>query len=154
MPNPFAGFRGLVVGVVVFFVIWVLAYVRMGRGNSFDFDAGGKSGEFEKRLANYIDIAKFILGLASGSIVLLIGSSALRKSETLPGTYASPLFLLALSIVYGILLMVFLTTNYEAYKHKTSDYTTFKYSRNLAFGYSTLFCFCVGYAWLIFIVTR
>ncbi|HKP45453.1 MAG TPA: hypothetical protein VJT50_02565 [Pyrinomonadaceae bacterium] len=154
MPNPFAGFRGLVVGLAIFVVNWVIAYLRLVRGNSFDFDAGAEAGEFEKRLANYIDIGKFILGLASGSIVLLIGSSALRKSETLPGAYASPLFLLALSIVYGIFLMVFLTTNYEAYKHKTSDYTSFKYSRNVALGYSTLFCFCVGYAWLTFIVTR
>lgn len=124
------------------------------RGNSFDFDAEGESGEFEKRLTSYIDISKFILGLASGSIVLLVGSSALRKAESLPTYFASPLFLLALSILYGILFMAFLTTNYEAYRHKTYDYTKFKYTRNAALGYSSLFCFCIGYAWLIFIVTR
>jgi hypothetical protein len=155
MCNLFAGFCGLVVGATVLVIMWLLAYFMLGqRGNSFDFDAEGESGEFEKRLATYIDLSKFILGLASGSIVLLIGSSALRKSESLPTSFASPLFLLALSILYGILFMVFLTTNYEAYRHKTKDYTRFKYTRNAALGYSSLLCFCIGYTWLILIVTH
>jgi hypothetical protein len=155
MCNLFTGFCGLVVGVAVLVILWLVAYLKLGRrGNLFDFDAGGEPGEFEKRLTTYLDISKFILGLASGSIVLLVGSSALRKSELLPPSFASPLFLLALCILYGILFMAFLTANYEAYRHKTSDYTIFKYTRNLALGYGSLFCFCIGYAWLIFIVTR
>jgi hypothetical protein len=36
----------------------------------------------------------------------------------------------------------------------TPPYTRFKYTRNLALGYGSLFCFCIGYAWLIFIVTH
>ena len=121
---------------------------------TFDFDAQGEKGAFEKFLAVYLDLSKFLLGLASGSIVLLVGSSALRKSEHLPVSFASPLFLLTWSIFYGILFMIFLTTNYEAYRHKTSPYTRFKYTRNVAFGYSSLLCFCIGYIWLIFIVVR
>jgi hypothetical protein len=155
MCNLFSGFCGLVAGVSVFVIMLLLAYLMKGRGgSSYDFDAGGEPGEFEKRLATYIDISKFILGLASGSIVLLVGSSALHTSAHLPTSFASPLFLLALSILYGILFMVFLTTDYEAYRHKTVDYTPRKYVINQALGYSSLFCFCTGYAWLIFIVTR
>jgi hypothetical protein len=155
MCNIFTGFCGLVVGVVVFLIVWLVAYLSVRRrGDLFDFDAGGESGEFEKLLTTYLDISKFIVGLASGSIVLLVGSSALRKSELLPPPFASPLFLLALCVLYGILFMAFLTVNYEAYKHKTSDYTTFKYARNLALGCGGLVCFCIGYAWLIVIVTH
>ena len=155
MCNLFTGFYGIVVGAAVLVIMWLLAcFGTKGKGSSFEFDARGESGAFEKLLATYLDILKFVLGLASGSIVLLVGSSALRKSEHLPSSFASPLFLLTVSILYGILFMVFLTTNYEAYRHKTSPYTRFKYIRNLALGYGSLFCFCIGYAWLIFIVTH
>jgi hypothetical protein len=155
MCNLFIGFCGVLVGVVVLIIMWLIAGLMVSkRGKSFEMDAGGQPGEFEKRLAIYLDIFKFMLGLASGSIVLLVGSSALRKGELLPVSFASPLFLLALSILYGILAMAFLTTDYEAYRHKTSAYTRFKYIRNIVLGYSSLLCFCIGYAWLIFIVTR
>jgi hypothetical protein len=156
MCDLFTGFCGIVVGVAVV-IMWLLALaclVTKGKGGPFDFDAQGESGAFEKLLATYLDILKFVLGLASGSIVLLVGSSALRKSEHLPSSFASPLFLLTMSILYGIFCMVLLTGNYEAYRHKTSPYTRFKYTRNLALGYSSLSCFCIGYVWLIFIVTH
>ena len=144
----------MVVGMAVLVVIiGLLVYLGEKQGE-YDFDVEGAPGEFEKRLAAYLDISKFMIGLASGSIVLLVGSSALHKSELLPSSFASPLVLLALSVLYGILFIVFLATDYEAYRHKTSKYTRFKYTRNQALGYSSLFCFCIGYAWLIFIVTR
>jgi len=146
----FNGCSGIWVGIAVLIIMWGIAYWRLKKG-PFDFDARGEAGTFEKLLTFYNDILKFILGLASGSIVLIVG---LRKSEQLPSSFASPLFLLALSIIYGIICMIFLTTNYEGYRHKTAPYTRFKYSRNIAFGYSSFVCFFVGYAWLIFIVTR
>lgn len=155
MCDLFTGFCGIVVGAAVLLIMWLLAYLgTKGKGSLFEFDARGEPGAFEKLLAPYLDILKFVLGLASGSIVLLVGSSALRKSGHLPSSFASPLFLLTVSILYGILFMVFLTTNYESYRHKTSPYTRFMYTRNLALGYGSLFCFCIGYAWLIFIVTH
>lgn len=155
MCDLFTRFSGIVVGAAVLIIMWLLAcWETKGMRGPFDFDAQGESGAFEKLLATYLDILKFVLGLASGSIVLLVGSSALRKSEHLPSSFASPLFLLTISILYGILCMLFLTTNYEAYRHKTAPYTRFKYTRNLALGYGSLSCFCIGYAWLSFIVTR
>src|SRR6267142_485897 len=98
MCSLFAGFSGLAVGLAALVILWLFTYLKMGTGHSFQFDAEGQQGEFEKRLTTYIDIFKFMLGLASGSIVLLVGSSALRKSELLPTSFASPLFLLVLSI--------------------------------------------------------
>jgi len=74
----------------------------------------------------------------------------------LPWFFASPLFLLAFSIIYGILFMVFVIFDYEAYRHHpdSQSYTRLKYTKNQALGFSGLFCFCVGYAWLIITVTR
>jgi hypothetical protein len=134
----------------VWLIVWLCKIKEKG---PYRFDPLGEAGAFEKLLQTYIDISKFILGLASGSIVLLIGFSSFRESGLLPPSFASPLFLLTASVLYGILLMVLLTLNYESYKHKTADYTKFKYTRNLALGYSSLICFLVGYVWLIFIVT-
>ncbi|SRR6266702_4636052 len=119
-----------------------------------NFDAGGEGGAFEKLLATYLDLTKFVLGLAAGSVVLLVGSSAFRPEGRLLSSFASPLFLLAMSIFYGILFMVRLTTHYEAYRHETAPYTRFKYTINQACGYGSLVCFLVDYCWLIFIVTR
>jgi hypothetical protein len=134
--------------------MWILIwFYKRNEQGSYDFDAQGETGAFEKFLQTYIDIMKFILGLATGSIVLLIGSSSFRESGLLPSSFASPLFLLTASILYGILLIVLLPLNYESYRHKTLPYTKFRYTRNLALGYSSLMCFLLGYGWLIFIVT-
>lgn len=152
----FIGSRGILVGLVILAGAWLVAWLAKATGSSFDFDAQGEKGAFEKLLAIYLDIAKSILGLASGSIVLLVGSSAFRTAGRLPLSFGSPLFLLALSIVYGILFMVFITGHYEGYRHdpRSSYYTRFRYSRNQAFGFGGLICFCVGYIWLIVIATR
>jgi len=150
----FPGFAGIVVGICVFFVIWGLAALQAGKG-PFNMDAHQEKGAFEPLLSNYLDIAKFVLGIASGSIVLLVGSSAFHGDKGLPSAFASPLFVLALCILYGVLFMFFLMFDYEDYRHREgqSPYTRFKYSRNTALGMSGLACFCVGYAWLIVIVT-
>jgi hypothetical protein len=112
----FVGFFGIATGLAVWVLTWVVAYWRTV-GTSFDFDAQGEKGAFEKLLAVYVDLTKFILGLAAGGIVLLVGSSAFRSNGRLPESFASPLFLLALSIIYGILFMMFLVFNYEHYRH-------------------------------------
>jgi len=147
-------FIGIIISAGLFLLIWLIVEVckRKEKG-PYNFDALGQAGAFEKFLQTYIDIMKFILGLASGSIVLLIGFSSFRKSGLLPASFAPPLFLLTASILYGILLMVLLAINYESYCHKTKPYTKFMYTRNLALGYSSLMCFLIGYVWLILIVT-
>jgi hypothetical protein len=151
----FNGLGGILTGFVVFVVLWLIAYLGT-KEKSFDFDARGEKGAFQPLLSTYLDLAKFVVGLASGSIVLLVGSSALHAMPRLPYTFASPLFLLALSVIYGVLFMICLTLNYEQYRAIGGElsYTRFKYTRNPAFGYGALFCFCIGYGWLVWIVTR
>jgi len=149
----FPGLWGIVTGVSVFLSLWLIGWLFL-KGDTFDMDAKGKEGAFESRLSNYLDIAKFVLGLASGSVVLLVGSTTFHDGRIrLPTSYASPLFLLVISIICGLLFMVFETLNYEAYQHKSKAYTRIKYSLNNALGFGSLACFCAGYVWLIIIAT-
>jgi hypothetical protein len=147
----FSGFYGIVVGLAILSLIWMVS-LWTTKGIAFEFDAHGAKGAFATLLHTYLDIAKFVLGLAGGSIVLLVGSSSFRSNGRLPAGFASPLFLLVLSILYGILFMVFLVVNYEEYSHNPASYTRHRYARNQALGYGALCCFCVGYAWLILAV--
>jgi hypothetical protein len=61
-----------------------------------------------------------------------------------------------MSIIYTVLFMIFLVLNYENHRnHPNSNcYTRFKYTRNQAFGFSALACFCLGYTWLVVAATR
>src|SRR5438477_11278744 len=156
MPHLFPGFSGIAVGLGTFALVCVVVCLRTGKFSSFDFDPLGEKGEFEKLLAIYIRAAEFIIGLASGSIVLLVGSSAFRAGGRLPWSFASPLFVLGICIMYGILFMVFETFDYEAYRHDPTrtSYKRFKYIRNQTLGFAALLCFCIGYSWLIVLVTR
>jgi hypothetical protein len=155
MPHLFAGFSGILAGIVTFAGIWWIVFFNT-KDILYDFDPQGEKGAFDKLLSVYLRVAEVVVGLAAGSIVLLVGSSALHQGGQLPWRFASPLFLLAISIIYGILFMVFLITDYEEYRHHPQQpcYNRFKYSRNQTLGYSGLLCFCVGYLWLAIIVTR
>jgi len=148
----FPGWLGIVVSIVVFFAMWFLASSATDGKKTFRFEQS--AGEFEKMLAVYLDITKFILTLAAGGIVLIISSTALGSGKQLPPQYASPLFILAMSIFYGILFMPFLALNYETYKHDPDSYSRPAYIRNQALGFAALACFCLGYAWLIVAAVR
>ncbi len=112
MIDLFAGFWGIVTGIVILIILGLLAVSNTQKGASYHFDAQGKKGAFENLLRAFIDISKFIVGLASGSIALIVGSSAFRPTGHLPPSFAAPLFLLVLSVIYGIGFMMFLTTDY------------------------------------------
>ena len=154
----FPGFPGVATAGGLFALIWFAVYLNT-KGQPVVFDPGGKHGEFGKRLLPmYLDITKFVLGLAAGSIVLLVGS--LNLNRTNPGSlksFASPLFLVAMSIIYGILFMVLLALSYEHHLHRPNDsqsYSRFNYTRNQSLGFSSLACFCISYVWLIAVVTK
>lgn len=53
--------------------------------------ATGVPGSFEQRLAYYVRAAEYLLALAIGSIVLLVGSSVIHATGKLPWVFASPL---------------------------------------------------------------
>ena len=142
----FPGIFGVALGVGIFVATWCVVRWRTP-ADAYDFEP--KEGFFERILPIYLDIAKFIMGLAAGGIVLIVGSSAVRSTGRLPVFYAAPLFLLAMSIFYGSLLMPLLVSDYEAFRHGTHTYSGPRYVRNQALGYSSIACFCLGYGWLI-----
>jgi hypothetical protein len=154
----FPGFPGVATAVGLFAVTWLIVYLKT-KGQPVVFDPGGIHGEFGKRLLPmYLDITKFVLGLAAGSIVLLVGSlNFTHPNPRSLRSFASPLFLVAMSIIYGVLFMILLALNYEHHLHRPNDplsYTRFKFTRNQSLGFSALVCFCISYVWLIAAATE
>jgi len=155
------GWRGIAGGVAVLVVTSCIVWIRVPKGYKPKFDKQNGKFDFLPFLSIYIDLAKFVVGLATGGIVLIVGASALGHSQpgtqapcapvapSLPDYLAAPLFLLATSIFYALTFMTLLTLNYEAYKLK-KGHTRLQYIRNRVLAFSGLACFCVGYAWLIF----
>jgi len=152
------GFAGIATSVGLFAIVWLVVWLKTNSA-SLHFDPGGAEGEFGKGLLPiYLDITKLILGIAAGSIVLLVGSSNLvqQSSGRSLKSFASPMFMVAMSIIYGVLFMTFLVIRYEHYRHNPASnwHTRFKYSGNQALGFSALSCFCIGYAWLVVDATK
>ncbi len=154
----FPGFPGVLTAVGLFGLIWLIVYLK-AKGHPVVFDPAGQHGEFCKRLLPmYLDITKFVLGLAAGSIVPLVGAMNFNPSNAHSlKAFASPLFLVAMSIIYGVLFMILLALSYEHHLHHPNDprsYTLFRYTRNQSLGFSALVCFCISYLWLIVAATR
>ena len=150
----FAGFEGLIIPVILVLVIWCNRYRARKKIPTYDLDPQGRPGAFEPLLQKYLRLAEFTIGLATGSIVLLVGSSVLHgKDGRLPSFFAAPLFVLATSVLTGISFMVSLVLGYEEVQHG-NPHTAGAYALNETLGFSSLLLFVIGYIWLIFVVTR
>jgi len=153
MWHPFTGFSGVVIGPLILTGLWTVSYLTK-QFESYHLDPKGKPGAFEPLLTKYIRAAEFIIGLATGSIVLLVGSAALHMpGGRLPWFYASPMLLLGWSVIFGVAFIVWLIFSYEEYQHG-NKHTKLVYSISETLGFSSLLCFCIGYIFLIFLVTR
>jgi len=150
----FSGFLGIVTASGVVLLMWILCYLMRRKSGPYNLDPQGKSGAFEPLLQKYIRLTEFTIGLSTGSIVLLIGSSIFHgKDGHLPTFYASPLLILAASVLLGLAFMAYLILSYEEVQHG-NPHTPFAYSLSETLGFSSLILFCVGYVWLIIQVTR
>lgn len=153
MCHLFPGFTGSVTAALILIIAAVASYSGKKYTN-YNIDPKGIPGTFEPILARYIRIAEFIIGLDTGSIVLIVGSSALHgQSGHLPWVYASPLLLLASSVIYGVGFMACLILNDENARHG-NKHTATRYALSETFGFSALACFCAGYIFLVVLVTR
>jgi hypothetical protein len=151
--HPFPGASGIFVGFFVPCLLWAFFY-RSKKAPSYDMDPKGVVGAFEPFLARYLRLSEAIVGLSTGSIVLLIGSSVFHsQSGHLPWFYASPLFLLAFCILYATLFSSWIAFQYEGYRHG-DKYMKYGYAITETLGFSSLVCFVLGYMSLIFAVTR
>ena len=133
--------------------MWVFCR-RNKKSDAYNLGPGGDPKAYEPILARYIRFAEFMVGLATGSIVLIVGSSALHgQGGHLPWFYASPLLLLACSVVYSLAFMAAQLVTMEEVLHG-DPHTAFSYALNETLGYSALLCFLAGYVWLVFAVTN
>lgn len=147
----FGGFAAIVTDVVVPAVLWGICRSQK-KLRVYDFEPQGKPGAFEPLLQKYLHLAEFTIGLATGSIVLIVGASFLHGKEgRLPWFYANPLLVLAGSVLTGIAFMVALILNYEEVQHG-NPHTAAAYALIETCGFSSLFLFIIGYRWLIFAV--
>jgi hypothetical protein len=89
----------------------------------------------------HLDITKFVPRLAVGSIVLLVGSLNFNHPDAdarCLGSFASPSFLVAMSIICGVIFMILPALNYEHHLHHPNDprsYKRFKYTRTQSPGF-------------------
>lgn len=153
MWHPFSGFSGSIASVVIFGGLWT-GCRALKKYDTYNLGPGGSPQAYEPILNRYLRLAEFIIGVATGSIVLIIGSSAFHgQGGRLPWFYGSPLVLIAFSVVYGIGFMVYQVTTFEDALHG-NPHTAARYALNETFGYSSLICFIVGYIWLIICATN
>jgi hypothetical protein len=155
MPHLFfPGFSGLVTVLIIPTAIWIIRYTPGRKNTAYNLDPQGRPGGFDPLLQKYLRLSEFMIGLATGSIVLLVGSSVLHgKDGHLPWFYASPLLILAASVVTGLTFMVWLVLCYEEVQHG-NPHTPKAYTLSETLGFSSLLFFCIGYIWLIIVVAR
>lgn len=153
MYHLFPGFSGSLTSLVILGVIWLFTRLTK-KYSAYNLGPGGDPRAYEPLLNRYIRLAEFMIGAASGSIVLIVGSSALHgQGGRLAWFYASPLILIAASVVYGISFMACQILTYEEVSHG-NPHTANQYALNETLGFSALLCFVVGYIWLVIAATN
>jgi uncharacterized membrane protein YccC len=153
MWHPFPGFSGAVTSAAICAVLGV--YLRLTKKHkTYNLGPDGNPREYEPIMNRYIRLAEFMIGAASGSIVLVVGSSALHgNGGRLAWFYASPLLLIAASVVYGIAFMACQILTCEDVLHG-NPHTANSYALNETLGFSALLCFVIGYIWLVIATTN
>ena len=71
MNNDCFDYMGILISLFIILSMVLISSYKTKGYKYFEFDADGQAGNFEKLLTVYLDIVKFIIGLGSGSIVLL-----------------------------------------------------------------------------------
>jgi len=153
MWHPFSGFSGSLTSLGILGGMWWFR-ITSKKYPAYNLGPGGDPRAYEPIMNRYIRLAEFMIGAASGSIVLIIGSSAFHgQGGRLPWFYASPLVMIAASVVYGIGFMACQVLTFEEILHG-NPHTARQYALNETLGFSSLLCFIVGYIWLIFSTTN
>jgi len=96
---------GLLPAPAIVLLVWINRYRARRSGGNYNLEPQGRAGAFEPLLQKYLRLAELIISLATGSIVLLIGSSFLHgRDGRLPPYYAPPLLVLATSVLTAVFL--------------------------------------------------
>jgi hypothetical protein len=148
------GTSGAGVAVAVGILTLSVTLETIDSNGAYTFENGTPPQSFEPRLVGYIKTTETLIGLATGSIVLLAGSSVLRSGGKLPWLYASPMVLMGFSVIYGVFFMALLNFFYEGFLQNRESYAPWKYRLVNITGFSALFTFAIGYIWLAFVVAN
>jgi hypothetical protein len=150
--HNFPGMRGVFLSLVIPVVLWFLFFFTKS-SQSYSFDLPDRPGSFEPYMAKYLKIAETLIGLASGSIVLLVGSLAIHgQTGSFSSSYASSLFMFVFTVLYGLVYSVWIVRRYEDSQHD-GELSRNSYALCETLGFSALFCFVAGYVCLILSVT-
>ena len=153
MYHLFSGFSGSITSSVIGLSLWVF-FRATKKHEAYNLGPQGDPHAYEPLLNKYIRLMEFVIGIATGSIVLIVGSSALHgKVGQLPWFYASPLILIAASVIYGTSFMAYQILTYEDVLHG-NKHTAKQYALNQTLGFSGILCFIIGYIWLILSATN
>jgi hypothetical protein len=149
--------------LAVFLLLWLMASLLIGEGPFFidPQDAlanpdlrvpkNREGRTFESSLNRYLDLAKSIIGLAVGSIALLLGYVGYvwqKQSSGLTNVQSAvtiPTVLLACCVLALVTFMAIVTWRYETYLQDVNAHSRFWYSLDLALGFSGLLFFGAGY---------
>jgi hypothetical protein len=149
----YSGFSGSVTAVAVGIAVWCVCR-KFNVHENYKLGPSGDPRDYAPIMTKFLRLSEYMTGIATGSIVLIIGSSALHgQAGRLPWFYASPLILIAVSVIYGLSFMAAQILTYEHVLHGY-PHTAAQYTLNEMLGYSSLICFVVGYLWLIIATTN
>ena len=149
----FPGISGIITVLVLTPIVWFIVRSQ-NKLENYNHDPKAVPGAFEPFLQKYLRLAEFIIGLAAGAIVLIIGASFYHgDGGHLPWTFASPLLVLAVSILASLGFMAWQILSYENTQHGCK-HTARDYSLSEALGWGSLLFFFIGYVWLILAATH
>jgi hypothetical protein len=147
------------VGALVFFWgIWCGARSTLA-DVPYNFDPRKRRGEFEPHAKRYQELARLITTLSTASVAFLFNflvnihpNTVLRSEYSFRLEAAAPVAVCCFGVSVLCLITFLLLESYwyEEYSHSEAQdtYMPWKYSTNIAFGYSGLFWFVCGYALL------
>jgi hypothetical protein len=151
-------------GIAVFAILYVGAWLtlrgpRDSKGTYYYFDPRKERGKFEPHAERYQGIAKLLITLSTASVAFLINflvsispDRNLRSlhSLKLESIAAQVMGFLCLSILFAIFFVFLQSYFYEQYCHSQEQdtYRVWKYSLQVANGYSALAWFFFAYAYI------
>jgi hypothetical protein len=150
MPHLFPGFSGSIISVAIIGGMWIFRRTTK-KFSTYNLGPGGNPLAYEPIMSRYIRLAELMVGVGTISVIFLVASSAIRdvSSGRIAWIFASPMIIIAASVLYGICFIASQILTFEEVLHG-NPHTANSYALNETLGFSGLLCFIVGYIWLIF----
>jgi hypothetical protein len=153
-------FRVALGALTAWIVIWILAWLVLGKG-SYLLGALGEKGGFEPHLKRYQDLAKLIITLATASTAFLFGFLMNRPADpkaqnvyaaVLEGAFPLAMCSLCACIFLLLIFMLGQTYIYEAYCHlipeRRNIYKGWLYALQVSVGWAGFLSLLLAHSYL------